>query len=184
MGVNVGLIGKLGSGKTFAANYLCDKYNFVRLSLAQPIKDIMAEYFGVMDKTNPRYRGLAQKIGTDWFRSEDPDVWVKNLIHRANVRNDVFAQSVVCDDVRFVNEASTLLNQSWVMIYLDCPDEIRMERCKKRDGVFDASLMNHPSETGVDDILKLFGSRIYTVNSSGTIEETNKQLDIILQRTT
>jgi dephospho-CoA kinase len=175
--LNIGLIGKLGSGKTFAANYLIENYGFKRISLATPIKEIMAKYFKCYDKSDPRYRRLAQKIGTDWFRSEDPDIWIDCMIDETDkCYSDIF----VCDDVRFVNEAEKLIKNGWVLIYLDCPEGVRIERCKKRDGTFDPATLNHPSETGVDDILKQFNAHITYVNSSSTIEKTNGELDEIM----
>jgi dephospho-CoA kinase len=183
--LNVGFIGKLGSGKTFAANHLIGKYGFNRISLADPIKKIMAEYFNVIDKTDLRYRKLAQKLGTEWFRSEDHDVWVKYMIKTINHMNDLQRSqnndqdiNYVCDDIRFTNEAKKLLDNNWILFYLDCPEEIRIERCKKRDGVFDPATLNHSSETGVDDILKEFGDQIFKIDGSGSVEDTNRLLDI------
>jgi len=37
---NVMLIGEMASGKSHAARFLCDKYGYTLLSLAQPVKDI------------------------------------------------------------------------------------------------------------------------------------------------
>lgn len=169
--MNVGFIGKLGSGKTFAANHLVEEYGFKKISLATPIKEIMKEYFNIIDKTDPRYRKLAQKLGTEWFRSEDNDVWVNYMIKKAK-QSDSY---LVCDDIRFVNEATKLLNNNWTLFYLDCPTQIRIDRCRKRDGVFDYGTLNHPSETGVDDILKKF--TVITIDASDTIENTNSAID-------
>lgn len=175
--MNVGFIGKLGSGKTFAAQYLIDVYGFQRISLATPIKEIMAKYLNIKDKTHPDYRRMAQKIGTDWFRSEYPDIWIDYMIKTVQENPNI---NYVCDDVRFVNEVTKLIKNDWILIYLNCKDAIRIERCKKRDGVFDSNTLNHPSETGVDDILNVFENDIITVDSNGTIDNTNKQLDDIM----
>jgi dephospho-CoA kinase len=174
--LNIGLIGKLGSGKTFAANYLVDRYEFAKYSLADPIKTIMKEYLGIESKEDPLYRMAAQKIGTDCFRAIDDLVWVKYLQKR--VERSMLG--VVVDDVRFVNEVEAMLNWGWVLICLECPDQVRVERCIKRDGVFDPSRMTHPSETGVDDILRLFGDKIITIDASKSPEYTNQQLDKVL----
>jgi dephospho-CoA kinase len=171
--MNIGIIGKLGSGKTFAANHIIEKYGFQRISLATPIKDIMGKYFKVYDKTDPRYRRLAQQIGTDWFRSENPDIWIDYMIDETKFSD----LSYVCDDVRFVNEATKLLKNGWILFYLDCPEQIRIERCTLRDGAVDITRLNHPSETGVDDILKEFEDEVYKIDSSGSIENTNCILD-------
>lgn len=175
--MNIGLIGKLGSGKTFAANYLVQKYGFHKVSLATPIKEIMAKYFKVYDKSDSRYRRLAQKIGTDWFRSEYPDVWIDYMIEETSKYNELFT----CDDVRFLNEAERLISSGWLLLYMDCPDQTRIERCTLRDNTFDPLTMNHPSETGVDEILNKFKDKIIYIDSSGTMDNTNQQLDRVIQ---
>lgn len=176
--LNIGIIGKLGSGKTFAAQYLIDVYGFQRISLATPIKEIMTRYLGIKDKSHPDYRRMAQKIGTDWFRSEYPDIWIDYMIKTVKENPNI---NYVCDDVRFVNEATKLLQNDWRLIYLECNDQIRIERCIKRDGVFDPNTLNHPSETGVDDILNAFRNDIIHVNSNNSIDDTNRELDEIMK---
>jgi cytidylate kinase len=195
--MNLGIIGKLGSGKTSAANYLINEYGFKRYSLADPIKEIASELLDVKDKTDPRARKILQMIGTEWFRSIDDLVWVKYMKKRidrdANKR-------VVCDDVRFMNEAESTLGWGWRLIYLDSPLEIRKQRCINRDGVFNDALLNHPSETGVDDILDKFcnyhngvssiaiagvtywDSGIISIDSSGSMDEMNTELDKVMER--
>lgn len=173
--MNIGIIGKLGSGKTSAANYIVDNYGYVRLSLADPIRHIMLEYLDIKDKTDPRYRRVAQMIGTAWFRSVDDKVWVKYLVKRAmRLKN----KNIVCDDCRFVNEVETLLNNNWIFLYLDCPLEIRKARCISRDGTFDDSTVNHPSETGVDDIMKIFGDspNIITIDARASMDEVHSNI--------
>jgi hypothetical protein len=107
---------------------------------------------------------------------------------------------VVCDDVRFMNEAESTLGWGWRLIYLDSPLEIRKQRCINRDGVFNDALLNHPSETGVDDILDKFcnyhnggssiaiagvtywDSGIISIDSSGSMDEMNTELDKVMER--
>jgi dephospho-CoA kinase len=178
---NIGVIGKLGSGKTSAANFLIDNYGYTRLSLADPIKEIMKEYLDIKDKRDPRYRKTAQMIGTDWFRSVDPLVWVKYLLKRAFRAKD---RKIICDDVRFENEANSLLNNNWLLLYLDCPLEVRKQRCINRDGVFDDATVNHPSETGVDDIIKRFGANLnlITIDASSSMFEMFDFIEFELEK--
>lgn len=176
--MNIGLIGKYGSGKTTAANYLIEQFGYVKYSLADPMRQICKDIFGIESKTDPRYRRIMQKLGTDWFRSEDPDVWVRHL--RKRVANE--SKSVVVDDVRFLNEAKALLDNGWMLIYLECPLEVRMQRCVNRDGHFDPSTLNHPSEMDVDRILSELGNRpnFYGVSAAGTAEEMNAAIEELI----
>jgi dephospho-CoA kinase len=178
--MNIGIIGKFGSGKTTASNYIIEEYGYKRFSLAEPIKWIMKEFLYIENKTDPRYRKTVQTIGTDWFRSIDDLVWVKYLMKRVN-RSKCRA---VVDDVRFVNEADTLLEDGWLLIYLDCPDDVRRRRCIERDGTFDENTLKHPSETGVDEIIEKFGSdfNLVRIDASGTMEDTAGEIDLVLAK--
>ena len=180
--MNVGIIGKMGSGKTTAANFLVEKYGFVKMGLADPIRLIVRDYFGIESKADPRYRRLMQKVGTDWFRSADPDVWVKYLLRSAEKEN----KPIVVDDVRFPNEALALSCQGWKLVYLDCPYKLRETRCRERDKQFDHSTVNHPSETGVDDILRLVGNGLpcggswIVADASRDAESVNRAIEELL----
>jgi dephospho-CoA kinase len=191
--MNLGIIGKLGSGKTSAAEYIISKYGYTRMSLATPVKFIADEYFGVKSKADPRARKLWQKIGTDWFRSEDPDVWVKYLKKSIEALK---VDPVICDDGRFINEVDSMLSWGWKLIYLECSEEERERRCIKRDGIFDKALLNHPSETGVDEIVAKYcggnyitvcGARYYesgviAVNAENDMRTTFENLDKVMEQ--
>lgn len=178
--MNVGLIGKYGSGKTTAANFLVENHGFVKYSLADPVRQITQEIFGIESKADPRYRRIMQKVGTDWFRSEDPNVWINYLLKR--VKDET--RPIVVDDVRFPNEALALCQRGWKLIYLNCPYEVRMKRCIERDGHFDKSTLNHPSEIGVDRIVNeyykkgiIFKSSWIEIDASQDKEIVNRSIE-------
>lgn len=152
--MNVAFTGKFGIGKTTAANFLVEKHGFVKMSLADPMRQIVRDIFGIESKKDPRYRQLMQRLGTDWFRAEDPDVWIRYLLKRVQ---DEY-RPIVVDDVRFPNEALALAQNGWKIIYLKCQDDVRIQRCRARDGHFDETTLNHPSEAGIDEIIKCFES--------------------------
>lgn len=141
---NIGIVGKMGAGKTTVAKYLEDKYGYQRTSLAEPMRQIVKEFFGVEDKSDPRYRRLMQKLGTDWFRSEDKNVWIRHLLKRC------VGSGWVVDDVRFLNEAKVLQGEGWVLLYIDINDEVRLERMRARGDDFDADMLKHESEAEVE----------------------------------
>jgi dephospho-CoA kinase len=178
--MNIGLIGGLGSGKTTIANYLFKQYGYCKMSLADPMRDIAKNIFDIHDKTDPRYRVLMQKLGTDWFRSFDPDVWVKYLKRRID-KADWEYPGIVVDDVRFINEAITLLDWGWSLIYIDCPVEIRKERCLKRDGNFNEESLKHISELEVEQIRKELSSRLNIIDGTISIDKIPDQVKKILE---
>lgn len=113
----VGFAGKAGSGKSTLSKYLAENHHFIELSFAGPLKAMMAQV-GLpepkdraakeqpVEGFNFTWREAAQRLGTEWGRSLDPDIWVKimeNVIHRFS--DDV---RIVFADVRFDNEAEMI----------------------------------------------------------------------------
>ena len=141
--MNVGIIGKMGSGKTTAAEFLVENHGFARMGLADPIRNFVINEIGIKGKEDPLYRIMAQKIGTDVVRKHKPSAWIDNLCRRAEQET----RPIVVGDIRFINEAEELSKRGWKLVYLKCPREIRVRRCKERDGYFDEETMNHLSET-------------------------------------
>lgn len=178
--MNIGIIGKYGSGKTTASNYIIQEYGYKRFSLADPLRWIVKELLGIEGKSDPRYRKMMQMIGTEWFRSIDDLVWVKYLLKRVKRSRS----RAVCDDVRFVNEATILLDNGWLLLYLNCPDDTRRQRCLDRDGTFDESTVNHSSETQVDEIKEKLKADMYLVqiDASKSIDGMCQDIDSVLAK--
>lgn len=113
----VGITGKAGAGKDTIADYLVQEHHFIKLSFAGPLKAMLATV-GLPEPTdraakelpvegfNFTWRDAAQKLGTEWGRSLDPDIWIK-IMERAIQRfsDDV---EIVFADVRFDNEAEMI----------------------------------------------------------------------------
>lgn len=120
----IGLAGKRGSGKSTAARYLCEKYGFVEVAFADPIKEI-AEVLGFdgvrgdlyeKEKVNSRWqvsaREFMQKFGTEVMRETLPvyiptmsNVWIKLAKGRIL---DCKSDRIVVSDVRFIDELKML----------------------------------------------------------------------------
>ncbi len=180
--INIGVIGRYCSGKDTIAEYLVRKYNYKRIALADPIRQIMKDFFGIENKSDPRNRKYAQIIGTN-FRSLDKEVWINYLLKKVKQVD----KPVVVSDVRFVNEAEKFLEcndlgeTKWELIYLNCPDEVRIERAKARDGYFNPETLNHESEMEVEKIYELYKDRLYVIDSSKSIEENYRDVDLFTE---
>lgn len=121
----IGIAGKAGAGKDTIADYLVREHGFTKLSWAGPLKAAMAimgfpEPANRDDKEKPiegfgfSWRVAAQRLGTDWGRAMDPDIWVK-LMARELASQELEASVVhgreariVISDVRFGNEADMI----------------------------------------------------------------------------
>lgn len=113
----IGICGKANSGKDTVGDYIVQKYNFKKISLADPIKRLVKDVFVLDDHTvydrivreqplenwpNWTVRKLLQFIGTELFRNNiDDAIWVRSLWYR--IQNDK-GNNYVVTDVRFNNE--------------------------------------------------------------------------------
>lgn len=159
----IGIAGLARSGKDTAAQALEDELGFARVSLADPMREILlamdpilqdedplcwsrrlstflSRYEGDYDllkadkEVGPEYRRLMQRLGTEGGRRIlGEDVWVNRLFKTIGDRG---LKRVVVPDVRFDNEAQAIRDAGGLMVLV------------KRDGL-NGSSMTHVSEQGV-----------------------------------
>lgn len=133
----VGFVGRIGAGKTTAAQQLATGFGFHRMRFAQPLKDMMKalglnerEYDGDLKEApcdllcgrTPRH--AMQTIGTEWGRDMiAKNLWVQNWRIRAQRLLDA-GESVCVDDVRFENEVETIRDMGGVLVRIDRPGAV------------------------------------------------------------
>lgn len=115
----IGLIGKAGSGKSTVAKYLSMAHGFARRPMAYRLKAMINAlgvndnilYGNVEDKEIPlpelngqTARYAMQTLGTEWGR----DIMGKSFWLDLWMRDVAFLPRIVCDDVRFENEADAI----------------------------------------------------------------------------
>lgn len=115
----IGLIGKAGSGKSTVAQYLSNAHGFARRPMAYRLKAMINAlgvndnilYGNVEDKEIPlaelngrTARFAMQTLGTEWGR----DIMGKSFWLDLWMRDVAFLPRIVCDDVRFENEADAI----------------------------------------------------------------------------
>jgi dephospho-CoA kinase len=92
-------------------------------------------------------RVALQKLGTEVRRSKDENYWVK-AFHKDLPEVDF----ILVTDVRFPNEADSIIDKNGIVIRLEIPAEVIEERVQVRDGIqYSEEVKQHASEVSLDD---------------------------------
>jgi hypothetical protein len=147
--IRIAFAGKISSGKSTAAKILVDNYGFKKLSFADELKKHIAWRKRVdlqyLVDHKEEFRDTLQEVGHK-MREKDENFWVSRLVK--NLPEDC---NVVCDDVRYPNEADTLKRLGFVLVKIDTLPQTIEER-RKRDGLRTIPrVVDHPSEHALDD---------------------------------
>lgn len=168
----IAFMGKMGSGKTFCANYLEKQYGYQRVALAGKLKALANEMYGVTGKDG-NDRVILQGLGTD-LRKYDPDVWIKYLLNTVlRLQYVSNKERFVLDDLRYPNEAIILRNAGFTIIRVTAFDEIREGRLATLYPNRPAATALHASETEQEGIVAN-----YEIGSND--ERTLKDIDQLL----
>lgn len=115
--------------------------------LAEDVKEI--DGLNAHSRTESMRRAL-QYLGTDIRRKTDSEYWVKEF-HRTVPDSDF----VLVTDVRFPNEADSVVDSKGLMIRLEVSPEVILQRIQSRDGLkYSEDALRHPSEVALDDYSK------------------------------
>lgn len=139
-GNRIAFYGPMCSGKTYMADYVAQNLDFTKLGFGMKLKAIVKDIFGVEGK-NEEARKILQTFADD-CKKYDPLVFTKHFLLAANQY-----ERIVCDDMRFVQEADHLRNNGFVLIKVTVPENIRQERIDSLYGYSNAALHQHGSET-------------------------------------
>lgn len=164
----IGLTGKKQSGKTTAADYLNENFDFAMRSFADPLKGmafILLDECGlgsndIHDKEAPlpklgvSYRKLLQSLGTEWGRNLVPDLWV--ICAENDLKHYTPSTSLVYDDVRFENEADFIRAKGGLVVHIERPGLVSNDPHESESGIKfkpgDERLVNND----MDDFLHQF----------------------------
>ena len=116
----LGLTGPAGAGTVTVADRLCSTDGFKKLSFAgilkrmlvaggmpEPSRELKEDLIPGLPFT---WRDAAQKLGTEWGRGLDPDLWVK-----LTMSNIPAGGNWVLSDVRFPNEALAVRKSGYLV---------------------------------------------------------------------
>lgn len=166
---NIALTGKLRAGKDEVARYLTSKYGYTTFAFGDELKRYYHELFGETD-AKPRE-------GYQWFgqtmRERDPDVWVRKCLDRIAWDEDVV--NAVITDVRQPNEYDALKEAGYVLIRVEAPEALRIQRAVSSGDCFNLRDLTHGTETALDDYAADF-----TVTNDADLAHLYRQIDEII----
>jgi hypothetical protein len=141
----IGLVGRIGSGKGTISDVLVNKYGYIKMSFADPLKDATAAAFGWprhllegdtdesrkfretpcsfwSDKFGRDFtpREALQKTGTEAFRDTFINSFWTNALEQKI--NKLDHRKIVIPDTRFVNEIDSVRSLGGKIIYVHPPE--------------------------------------------------------------
>tara|TARA_B100001093_G_C26705468_1_gene960996 strand:+ start:212 stop:730 length:519 start_codon:yes stop_codon:yes gene_type:complete len=120
--VKIAISGPMCSGKSTIAKYICEvNPDYKIYSFGQKIKDLAKELFDMKEIKN---RSLLIQIANS-LKSIDENVWINYILKKCKNK-----ENCIIDDLRFENELTELINDSWYFIVLQVPKEERINRIK------------------------------------------------------
>jgi len=186
--MRIAFCGRMGSGKTTACKYLAERTKVTYadkvtiLSFAEPLKKLAKEIWGYENKSQTfnfggrivTARELLQELGNK-MREIDPDIWLNMMGKRIKYYSST-NYNMFIDDLRFPNEEEMLIKNGFKIVHLFSPEETRLERMFKRDGVYPEKELLH--KCGEDTT---FNHVSCFINNIGTIPDFNFKLGELLK---
>ena len=122
----------------------------------------------------PKDRRLLQELGT-WAREYDDEIWMR-VVKDAMKRSVDSAVSYVITDCRRRSELTKFRNL--ISVYIECPEDIRLERLKKRDVTFDTEALHHKAEREIPSLREDCDFVLY---NDGDMDYLREQLEELLK---
>lgn len=135
---NIAFIGKMGTGKSTAANFLTEEFGYRHRSLAMKLKVAASALWKEPTRDQLQRLGLA-------VRDIDENALVNAVDFDAG-------GPVVIDDCRFPNEYWALKERGFVFIRVETDRVVRIDRLMKNGRLQHLDQLEHESETAIDDL--------------------------------
>lgn len=168
----IALTGLKQSGKSTAANYLVEKYGFIKHNFKDALINEIKTYFPdfikkecelyncdvdyLFEKKPGHIRQFMQNFGTELRRRENPNYWATRWMLTA----ELTARDIVVDDCRFLNESVAVKMKEGIIIKII------------RTGQF--NLDNHQSETEMNQIMPDYTIEVATGEQHKLYEQLDK----------
>ncbi|URZ16882.1 hypothetical protein [Clostridium felsineum] len=178
MGIKIGLVGQLRSGKNTVAN-LMEQYlleygygDTKEIAFADGLKQIVREYFPEAMKDGKKPRHHLQFIGQQ-FRLLDPNVWVKYADRRVKAISPT--TNIIITDCRQANEYKYLEENGFEVVKIVTSPEIQRQRIIAGGGVVIEEQLNHETETAVAHL-----PSDYIIVNDGTLSDLDRKVSDLM----
>ena len=134
------ICGERRTGKSTAAQALCEAFGLHEVSITAPLYEIARTYFGMTTKD----RALLQRVG-DAFRNVREDWLIEHVIERANALDGL----AVCPDIRLPREGELLRKAGWIGLRIERTREHQSAAILEAGEELTGEQAEHQTETRV-----------------------------------
>lgn len=174
---NIAITGCLRSGKDTVAEYLAERYGYVRFAFGDGIRDVCRQLFAdrFTDEAgnDVKPRSLLQGVGQA-LRAFDEDVWVRSCFDK--IAWDEDGPPAVITDLRQPNEYERCRAEGFVIIRVKAPSGLRIQRAVASADTFALADLTHETEqyTGGFEV-------DYEITNDGKLQELYAKVDAIMR---
>lgn len=177
----IGLTGPIGSGKSSVAEYLIDRYEFVKLSIG----DLVREY---ARKEGLKFtRENLDRVQKKYRDKHGPDFFAEKALEKIK---DTEGEKFVIDGIRMPEDSEPLkrnFDDRFVLLLVDAKPKIRFRRLKRRGRpgdpeTFEEFKKQDERELENFKMEKTFKKADYTINNNGRLEKLKKKVDRFLKQ--
>lgn len=174
----IGLVGRIGSGKTAVSKHLQDNYGGKEHRFSRILMDILDRLY------LPHERTHLQKLGKILRAELGQDVIVNAF--KKDLEKDK-SDLLIVDGIRYENEVEMLKGlENGFLVFIKAPPEVRYERCVTRGEKGEANityeqfLENDKAET--EKRIEMIGQNAdYIIDNSGTPDELFEKVDGMME---
>ncbi|WP_251642204.1 hypothetical protein [Paenibacillus illinoisensis] len=183
-------MGKLRAGKDEVARYLTSKYGYTSFAFGAELKrDFHRRYREI--PRDPKPRVGYQMHGQLMREYYGEDVWINACLDEiAHIRDNVGVGKLmryydelsepfraVITDTRQLNEAERLKAEGYVLIRVEAPEALRIQRAVSSGDRFNLRDLTHGTETALDDYAADF-----TVTNDADLAHLYRQIDEVIRQ--
>lgn len=175
----IGLMGTIGSGKTYVSDYLIKKYNFFKISMGDLVRERTTS-LGIL-----HYRENLRKIANDYREKYGETYWIKEVFKKIKSSNKNY---FLIDGIRTPIEAKIARDNKAILILIDAKPTLRYKRMIKRAREGEGRITIKELKDEDEKEIKMFGLKKtfsyadYRVYNNSTKEELKKMIDRLISK--